>query len=76
MNKKAQAVLEFSLMFIIAAVLILGVLALWKWSKDNIGARQGAFEGSRVAAGKKASPGKPEVPFGAGSPKEPYMLNR
>jgi len=76
MKKKAQAILEFSLVFIITAVLILGVLVLWQWSKDNIPARQGAFESTRVVAGKKASPGKPEVPYSAPVPGEPKYLNK
>jgi hypothetical protein len=65
MIKKAQATLEFVLVFIIAAVLIMGLLRLWKWSKDNIDLRQGAYESSRLMAGKIASPGQPEVPYDA-----------
>ncbi len=75
MKKKGQAILEFALSFIIIAALIAGLLTLWEWSKNNIGARQGAFEGTRVAAGSIGSPGQPPVPFHAGSPPEPYMLD-
>jgi len=63
--KKAQATLEFSLIFIIIVALIAGILNLWTWSHNQIGARQGAYEDSRVAAGSKASPGKPST-YGAG----------
>jgi len=74
MTRKAQATLEFALVFVIVAFLIMGLLGLWRWSKDNMGARQGAFENSRVSAGTKTSPGQPEVSFYAGSPGEPQML--
>jgi len=63
--RKAQATLEFTLIFIISAVLIMGLLNLWKWSKDNISRRQSAYEDSRVTAGKMASPGQPEVSYDA-----------
>ena len=76
MIRKGQATLEFALIFIIVAALILGLLVLWKWSKDNIPSRQGEFEGTRVEAGKKLTPGKPEVPFNASSPGEPNYLSR
>lgn len=76
MKKQGQSILEFSLIFIIVAVLILGLLSLWKWSKDNILARTGAFESQRVGAGKKGSAGLPEVPFKAGSPGKPNYLMR
>jgi hypothetical protein len=79
MSRKAQAILEFCLMFIIAAALIVGLLRLWKWSKDNIPMRQGAFEGSRVSAGKKISPGTPEpdgTVFSAGPPPGGPYLNQ
>lgn len=79
MDKKAQAILEFCLMFIVASALILGFLGLWKWSKDNIPARQAAYDGTRVTAGKKASPGSPEpggTVYSAPSPPEPYYLHQ
>jgi Flp pilus assembly protein TadG len=63
--KKAQATLEFALAFIVMVALIAGLLNLWAWSKDQIGARQGSYEGTRVAAGSKDSPGDPEVSYGA-----------
>lgn len=66
MTKRAQATLEFALAFIIMVALIAGLLNLWAWSKNQIGARQGSYEGSRVAAGSKGSPGEPEVSYGAG----------
>ncbi|MFA6350429.1 MAG: hypothetical protein WCY12_05865 [Candidatus Omnitrophota bacterium] len=63
--KKAQATLEFTLIFIVMAALIAGLLNLWAWSKNQIGARQGSYEGTRVEAGSKGSPGEPAVPYGA-----------
>jgi len=78
MAKKAQAILEFSMVFILVAALILGLLGLWAWSKDNIPARQDAFEDTRIKAGEKATPGYPECDnrtvFEAGTPGEPRML--
>jgi hypothetical protein len=65
MIRKAQATLEFTLVFIISAVLIMGLLRLWRWSHNNISLRQSAYEGSRVEAGKIASPGQPEVAYDA-----------
>jgi hypothetical protein len=76
MMKKGQSTLEFALVFILAGFLILGLIGLWNWSKNNIPARWGAFEGSRVAAGTKASAGEPEVPYWAPSPADPKYLSR
>ena len=76
MTNKGQATLEFALVFIIAAALILGLLSLGRWSRDNITARQSAFESSRVRAGSKDSPGEPAIPFEAKSPDEPYLFKR
>ena len=76
MIKKGQSILEFSLVFIIVAFLIIGLLVLWSWSRDNIGRRWGAFEGSRVHAGTKETAGTPEVPFNALPPGEPNYLSR
>ncbi|MCK9432772.1 MAG: hypothetical protein PHS12_05765 [Candidatus Omnitrophica bacterium] len=63
--KKAQATLEFTLVFVIMVALIAGLLNLWAWSEGQIWARQGSYEGTRVAAGSKDSPGEPEVSYGA-----------
>ncbi|MDD3345817.1 MAG: hypothetical protein PHO34_05285 [Candidatus Omnitrophica bacterium] len=63
--KKAQATLEFTLIFIIAVALIAGLLNLWSWSKDQIWARQGSYEDTRVQAGSRDSAGEPAVPYGA-----------
>ena len=65
MIRKGQSILEFALIFIIVAALILGLLALWAWSRDNITARQGAYEGTRAQAGKKGSSGEPAISFKA-----------
>ena len=76
MIKKGQATLEFALVFIIVAALILGLLFLWEWSKTNINWRQGAFEKDRVKAGTKTSAGQPPVSFYAGPPGEPNYLSK
>ena len=65
MIKKAQATLEFVMSFIILAALIMGLLNLWEWSKNNLGARQKAYESSRVQAGQQESPGEPELSYDA-----------
>jgi len=79
MNRNGQVILEFCLVFIIAAALILGLLGLWRWSNGNIPARQGEYERTRVKAGKKVSPGSPEpsgTVYGADPPPEPYYLHQ
>jgi Tfp pilus assembly protein PilX len=76
MTKQGQATLEFTLVFIVVVALIMGLLTLWGWSKNNISSRQSAFEGTRVQAGTKESAGVPEVPFNANSPGEPRYLSR
>ncbi|MCX5698279.1 MAG: hypothetical protein NTX01_01070 [Candidatus Omnitrophica bacterium] len=63
MIKKGQSILEFALIFIIVTALIMGLLALWSWSKNNILARQGEFESTRMQAGSKDHPGEPAAPF-------------
>ena len=74
MIKKGQSMLEFGLIFVIAAALIMGLLFLWGWSKDNLPARQDAFEDTRLNAGTKGSAGDPEISYNATSPKEPRYL--
>ncbi|MCX5706984.1 MAG: hypothetical protein NTW13_04950 [Candidatus Omnitrophica bacterium] len=51
MRKKAQATLEFTVIFVIIIMLLFGLLGLWKWSADNIVRRQMWYKGSRVPAG-------------------------
>ena len=63
--KRAQAVLEFTLVFIIMVLLIGGLLKLWSWSNSSISGVQGAFEGTRLSAGTKGSAGEPDS-FGPG----------
>jgi len=61
--KKAQAILEFTLIFIITATLLAGLLGLWKWSSDNIVKRQLAYNTSRLEAGSRAAtPSFPGIP--------------
>lgn len=52
--KKAQATLEFTLIFIVSTALLLGLLGLWKWSSDNIVKRQLDYNAQREKAGHKA----------------------
>lgn len=59
MVKKGQAALEFALAFIIMAALIMGLVNLWAWSKNQLSARQSAYEASRVTAGSKDYSGNP-----------------
>ena len=77
MTEKAQATLEFTLVFIIAVALIAGLLNMWVWSKNQIWARQGAYEGSRVAAGTNATAGEPSG-YGASplSDKDIYLFKK
>ncbi|MFA5311072.1 MAG: hypothetical protein WC355_02030 [Candidatus Omnitrophota bacterium] len=58
MKRKAQATLEFTLIFVIIAVLIFGLLTFWKWSSDNIVKRQVRYNQTRVQAGS-TTPGEP-----------------
>ena len=56
--KKAQATLEFTVIFVIMVTLLMGLLALWKWSSDNIVQRQQSYNTTRLQAGS-GSPGEP-----------------
>lgn len=76
MTRKAQAILEFALAFIIMVALIMGLLYLGTWSADNIRLRQAAFEESRVQAGSNNTPGEPLIPFNATAPEEHYLFKR
>jgi len=60
MIKKAQATLEFTLVFVIMVALLFGLLGLWKWSSDNIIRRQVFYNSTRKTAGStgEGSPGK------------------
>ena len=55
---KAQATLEFALVFVIIVALLMGLLGLWKWSSDNIVKHQLLYNTTRVGAGS-ATPGEP-----------------
>jgi len=48
MNKKAQATLEFTVMFVIMMILLFGLLALWKKWCDRIIDRQHEWSQERV----------------------------
>jgi hypothetical protein len=56
--KKAQATLEFTVVFVIMVTLLMGLLSLWKWSSDNIVERQNKYNQTRKQAGSD-SPGEP-----------------
>lgn len=58
MRMRGQATLEFTLVFIIATALLLGLLGLWKWSSDNIISRQIEYNktAERVNRGTRPSP--------------------
>lgn len=58
MNNKAQATLEFTLIFVVMVALLFGLLGLWKWSSDNIIRRQIEYNAGRVSAGS-TTPGEP-----------------
>ena len=53
MMNRAQATLEFTVVFVIMVALLLGMLSLWKWSSDNIVKRQIAYNASRLQEGKR-----------------------
>lgn len=62
MNKKAQATLEFAVVFIILIILLSGLLSIWKIPSDGIVTDNLAYNASRVAAGS----GIPEYEAGLG----------
>lgn len=64
MMNKAQATLEFTLIFVIMVALVMGLLGLWKWSSDNIVKRQLSYNSTRLQAGS-SSPGEPTQAFQA-----------
>jgi len=47
MKNKAQATLEFAVMFVIMVILLLSLLALWKKFSDRIIERQQAYNAGR-----------------------------
>ncbi|PIS34256.1 MAG: hypothetical protein COT38_01050 [Candidatus Omnitrophica bacterium CG08_land_8_20_14_0_20_41_16] len=59
MRDKAQATLEFTLIFVIMVALLAGLLGLWKWSSDNIIRRQLNYNATRVAEGSTPSSSAP-----------------
>ena len=64
MRNKAQATLEFTLIFVIIVALLMGLLTLWKWSSDNIIKRQRNYNSSRLTAGSD-TPGEPGIVYNA-----------
>ena len=50
-SRKAQATLEFAVVFIIFVMLILGMTGIWRWSNDQFYARQTMYNSTRVWAG-------------------------
>lgn len=63
MMKKAQAILEFTLAFIVMVALIAGLLKLWSWSNSQMKSRQDVYEDTRVQAGSKETPGEPAIVY-------------
>ncbi|MFA5275699.1 MAG: hypothetical protein WC417_02260 [Candidatus Omnitrophota bacterium] len=57
MKIKAQAVLEFSLIFVIIIALLSSLFVMWKWSTNNIVRRQKLYNLQREEAGSIAKPG-------------------
>ncbi|MDD5129218.1 MAG: pilus assembly protein [Candidatus Omnitrophica bacterium] len=55
MKKKAQATLEFTVVFVIMVFLLMGMISLWKWSSDNMVKRQIDYNASRKEAGTRSS---------------------
>ncbi|MFA5092501.1 MAG: hypothetical protein WC543_00955 [Candidatus Omnitrophota bacterium] len=53
MKNKAQATLEFTVVFIIMVALLIGMVKLWKMSSDRIISRQVEYNASRLKAGEK-----------------------
>lgn len=51
MKNKAQATLEFTVMFVMMIILLFGLLALWKRWCDRIIEDQHAYSESRVQSG-------------------------
>jgi hypothetical protein len=55
MINKAQATLEFTVVFAILVALLMGMLSLWKWSSDRIVRRQVKYNSERISVGKRDS---------------------
>jgi len=48
---KAQAVLETSIIFVMAILFLLGIIRIWVWAEGQIIGRQIVYNNSRVLAG-------------------------
>jgi hypothetical protein len=59
-GRKAQATLEFTLIFVIIIALLSSIFVMWKWSTDNIVKRQKLYNSQRDMAGS-TTPGEPAV---------------
>jgi hypothetical protein len=55
MINKAQATLEFTVVFVIMIFLLMGMLRLWKWSSDRLVQRQQIYESQRLEKGTRNS---------------------
>lgn len=62
-KQAGQATLEFTIMFIAAAILLVGLTSLWKISSNKIPSRQASYNNTRLQAGS-SSPGEPTVSYG------------
>lgn len=67
MSNKAQATLEFTVMFAIMVVLLFGLLALWKKWCDKIIDRQHEYSQDRVESGSVDMGTGPEIPYWPGA---------
>jgi hypothetical protein len=59
MINKAQATLEFTVVFVIMIALLIGMISLWLWSSSRIVSRQIDYNAMRVKGGQRSL--KPEV---------------
>lgn len=64
MHNNGQSTIEFTLIFVIIAALVIGLLSIWKWSVNNIVVRQQSYNSQRLGAGS-SSPGSPEIAYTA-----------
>ena len=65
MTGKGQVTLEFTLVFVIMAALLVGLLGLWKWSSDNIIRRQINYNSTRAQAGQISAGQEPPATYEA-----------
>ena len=57
--RKAQATLEFTLIFVIIIALLASLFVMWQWSMGNMVTRQKLYSSQRTQAGSTDTPGEP-----------------